>query len=361
MARRGDLAGLAALGALGYMLSRGSKAAPAMGGSSMPAATAAAAEAGPVITDDMRQRAIDEGNKVSEGERVSRYKPNVFDVEDARAAPAARPSGRPTVSTASTAPSVRTGVNPRDSEAGVSRSTRASTPMGGSGTGNQRGPTAAELEAYAVSRNVGAGRGGQGGARAGEAAAYQQRQYEAAQAAAATPEGKAARQRQAESQAVEGVYPEQMIGGPGLKTAHAIAKSLAARTAAKEAPAAATFLKELPYSGTKQLPNAPTKQITGPSKGELVARDRAARASGRNEEMLRENARRYGLDPDNISAAEAANIRNTLGGSDFTLGMKKGGKVKVKPKKMASGGMTGSASKRADGIATKGKTRGKMY
>jgi hypothetical protein len=39
---------------------------------------------------------------------------------------------------------------------------------------------------------------------------------------------------------------------------------------------------------------------------------------------------------------------------------KKGGKVK----KMASGGMTSkasSASKRADGIATKGKTRGKMY
>ena len=38
--------------------------------------------------------------------------------------------------------------------------------------------------------------------------------------------------------------------------------------------------------------------------------------------------------------------------------MKRGGKVK----KMASGGMTSSssASKRADGIATKGKTRGKM-
>ena len=35
---------------------------------------------------------------------------------------------------------------------------------------------------------------------------------------------------------------------------------------------------------------------------------------------------------------------------------KKGGPVK----KMASGGMTSSASKRADGIATKGKTRGKI-
>jgi hypothetical protein len=37
-------------------------------------------------------------------------------------------------------------------------------------------------------------------------------------------------------------------------------------------------------------------------------------------------------------------------------GMKKGGSVK----KMASGGMTSSASKRADGIATKGKTRGRI-
>jgi len=36
--------------------------------------------------------------------------------------------------------------------------------------------------------------------------------------------------------------------------------------------------------------------------------------------------------------------------------MKKGGAVK----KMASGGMTSSASKRADGIASKGKTRGRM-
>ena len=32
----------------------------------------------------------------------------------------------------------------------------------------------------------------------------------------------------------------------------------------------------------------------------------------------------------------------------------------MKSKKMASGGMTSSASKRADGIAVKGKTRGKM-
>ena len=41
-------------------------------------------------------------------------------------------------------------------------------------------------------------------------------------------------------------------------------------------------------------------------------------------------------------------------------GYKKGGAVKAKPKKMASGGMS-SASKRGDGIASKGKTKCKMY
>ena len=43
--------------------------------------------------------------------------------------------------------------------------------------------------------------------------------------------------------------------------------------------------------------------------------------------------------------------------------MKKGGKVKAKakPKKMASGGIAKSVSKRADGIASKGKTKCKMY
>lgn len=39
---------------------------------------------------------------------------------------------------------------------------------------------------------------------------------------------------------------------------------------------------------------------------------------------------------------------------------KKGGKVKPKVKKYASGGMVGKASKRADGIAKKGKTKGRI-
>jgi hypothetical protein len=43
-----------------------------------------------------------------------------------------------------------------------------------------------------------------------------------------------------------------------------------------------------------------------------------------------------------------------------TSRFKEGGAVKTKPKKTASGGMS-SASKRGDGIASKGKTKCKMY
>ena len=49
----------------------------------------------------------------------------------------------------------------------------------------------------------------------------------------------------------------------------------------------------------------------------------------------------------------APDLASAYSGADT---YKRGGAVK----KMASGGMTSSASKRADGIATKGKTRGKM-
>jgi hypothetical protein len=57
-----------------------------------------------------------------------------------------------------------------------------------------------------------------------------------------------------------------------------------------------------------------------------------------------------------LSPAEAAEARRRIAEASFEGGMKRGGKVK----KMASGGMT-SASKRADGIASKGKTKCKMY
>jgi len=136
-----------------------------------------------------------------------------------------------------------------------------------------------------------------------------------------------------------------MAGGIGLKGLQALAKKLATPKMAKY---------------TQEALPAPTKRLTYDKAGAL-ARKRSERADMRREEMLRENARRYGLDEDAPGyEAAAAAVRKGIGGKDF--GLKKGGSVKrnAPVKKMASGGMVSSASKRADGIATKGKTRCKM-
>jgi len=158
------------------------------------------------------------------------------------------------------------------------------------------------------------------------------------------------------SQAVEGVYPESNFIAPGLRAAQSAIKGIAGRFGGDSAKAASPYLKELPYSGPKQLTNAPTKQLPYDKAG-AMNRAREARAASRNEEMLRENARRSGLDPDNMNPATTKLVRDRLGGDDFSLGMKRGGKVRG----YASGGSVSSASNRADGIATKGKTRGKIY
>jgi hypothetical protein len=55
------------------------------------------------------------------------------------------------------------------------------------------------------------------------------------------------------------------------------------------------------------------------------------------------------------SGSGATDTRSVSQRLRSAFGMKSGGATK-----MASGGMTSSASKRADGIAVKGKTRGKM-
>jgi hypothetical protein len=59
------------------------------------------------------------------------------------------------------------------------------------------------------------------------------------------------------------------------------------------------------------------------------------------------------------AAADAAAQKksaNQAQAQNWLQGMKKGGKVK----KMAKGGSVASASRRADGMATKGKTKGRM-
>lgn len=119
-----------------------------------------------------------------------------------------------------------------------------------------------------------------------------------------------------------------------------------------------TVLRQAP-DAVPALP-APQARLAGPSRGALKEAERTARQERLREQVRRENAANYGLDPNAPGYAAAVRaLTRDLGGKDFTL-KKKGGAVKAKPKKMASGGMS-SASKRGDGIASKGKTKCKMY
>jgi hypothetical protein len=77
-----------------------------------------------------------------------------------------------------------------------------------------------------------------------------------------------------------------------------------------------------------------------------------------------ENAKAQGNSsfPMNPSPAVGNAVGNAVGSAlGKSMGMKRGGAVRNKPQtKFASGGSVGSASKRGDGIAQRGKTKGRM-
>lgn len=315
MARARDLAGLAALGALGYMLrDKGKETA----GPQTTGVDPDAAMGNPTI-NALNDREF--GDPVDQTEAMADIGPSGLDAGSfgyggpAPARSAARAAAAP----------ARAPARP---------AARPSAGMNNSAGG--RGPGFGEVEAY------------------------RQQQYEAAQRQAATPAARAARQAAIEGQAAENMTGDFIPMGRLAKAAGSAGTALAKFAGPKALGMSERKALEMSRAQepARALANNPTRQITGPSKADLVARDRAARAAARERGMLEENAARYNLDPsDPAFAAQAAAVRSSLGGKDFTL-RKKGGKVKTK--KMASGGMS-SASKRADGIATRGKTKYKIY
>jgi hypothetical protein len=310
MARRKDLAGIAALAGLGMLMANKGKK-----GSMTERQMAADKDANETqsMEDDSGMDPEEAANKRTE----RMLKPNE------RGAPGTSetvfPSTKPGGGRAAAKPAAKPAARPI------------------TGTGNQRGPTAEELAAY-------------------NKPASSSKYPDIRGSAADSVNANLRKNIREGSQAVEGVYPESNFVAPGLRAAQSAIKGIAGRFGGDSAKAASPYLKELPYSGPKQLTNAPTKQLPYDKAG-AVNRAREARAASRNEEMLRENARRSGLDPDNMNPATTKLVRDRLGGDDFSLGMRRGGAVKG----YASGGSVSSASRRADGIATKGKTRGKMY
>ena len=156
------------------------------------------------------------------------------------------------------------------------------------------------------------------------------------------------------SQAIEASYPEQaLMGGAGfgIKSIAKAAQNLANRGAAKEA---AKRVEPTFRETEKQLALPKPTPRLGSDKAGAKAAERGVRAAEQRSEMLKENLKRYGMtektSPDAISA-----VRENLGmGRGFKV-MKKGGSAKG----YASGGAV-SASSRGDGIAQRGKTRGRV-
>ena len=196
------------------------------------------------------------------------------------------------------------------------------------GTGNQRGPTAEELAEYAAQKN-----------KKPSAAAKMDLSGMKEKAKAALDED-----------------PTALIGGGAGAAAALMARNKFGRMAqgAKEvAEKASPYLKEIGNTAKKRL-EGPRKLLEGPRKAtktsdvtDVVPKSTSYRSlTGKAREDARANEAREKL----MKSDFVKKPKKSLDESDTS-----GGAIGYK-----RGGMVGSASKRADGIATKGKTRCKI-
>lgn len=101
------------------------------------------------------------------------------------------------------------------------------------------------------------------------------------------------------------------------------------------------------------------KNVTAaPTKAEMMSKQRADRAAEKYQEMLKENADRYGIDMEKVSQSGLKYMKEEVLGRDqgFRL-KKKGGMIK----KYAKGGSADKSPARGNGCAVRGLTKGKQY
>jgi hypothetical protein len=136
---------------------------------------------------------------------------------------------------------------------------------------------------------------------------------------------------------------------------------------AAKAPAASTAMPEGAYRGVRSETKPEgayrgTRSDSQAAKNAEQAKLMSSYKPRKPDVKLRDTRLIYNNDPDDQALYANKTLRR-FGAEERPeseeqeiFGKKRGGVVK----KMASGGMTSSASKRADGIASKGKTRGRM-
>ena len=191
--------------------------------------------------------------------------------------------------------------------------------------------------------------------------------FKRAQAEAKTAEGKAKFNERIKGQALERVMPETALigGGFGLKALHSAAKNLAGTGAKTTAKAASTGAKSplrqkaeqliredknpgRSFSSTSANPKTSLKEKTK----ELIQGDRTAKSSELSRQMAEKQKPTKFTSKKSTSAGKPVASKRTKKFNEEEAGIefKRGGKVGAS-----------SASKRADGCAQRGKTRGKVY
>lgn len=217
------------------------------------------------------------------------------------------------------------------------------------------GPTAAQMAQAAM--GAGGGRGGVGGPRIGEREAYA-----AAQQRTAPGEipGQTAKAPASTGESTSGMsnFDKLTAGIPAgmgaTRFLQAGARGLANVMRGREAMA------QTAQANAKRIGEG-QRMLESP--GAMKQRGLDAARAERAAERKVETPDVINLPGKNAGMTAQDRMRDVKMGryrDDFDMPLKKGGKAKVK--KMASGGMAKSSiSKRADGIAKRGKTRGKMY
>ena len=153
--------------------------------------------------------------------------------------------------------------------------------------------------------------------------------------------------------------PKKPAASPAKPSSAKPASGAAKNLTASESQAARNALGEGSYR-QDSVYSPDKKGITSETRVPRFTPDGPPVQTGRRD---KEDAPSGKIDVTKYSLAERNKMPSDRAPTDYrpvNERFKRGGKVK----KMASGGMTSkvsSASKRADGIATKGKTRGKMY
>lgn len=106
------------------------------------------------------------------------------------------------------------------------------------------------------------------------------------------------------------------------------------------------------------------KNVTAaPTKAEMMTKQRADRAAEKYQEMLKENADRYGIDMETVPQSGLDYLKKEVLGRDVTgttpgfRFKKKGGMIK----KYAKGGSADKSPARGNGCAVRGLTKGKQY